>query len=333
MSRLASARSLALVIPVALVALTACSGPATASAPSSSVTPVPTRIDNCGFELDITETPERIVTIKSTSTELLLALGLGDRIVGQAFSDGPVPEPWAAQAATIPEISTKVPGKEAVLALEPDMIFAGWESNVTAEGAGDRSALDALGVRSYVAPSACKGAGYQPDHLTFEHVFRDIEEAGRVFGADDAARDLVDAQRDALQAIEPVSGGLTAVWYSSGTDVPYVGAGKGAPQMLLEAAGLVNLAAGVDDTWASYNWEAIVDANPDVIVLVDSSWNTAARKRELLETNPALAQMDAVKNQRYVIVPFAGSEAGVRNVDVVASIVDQVNSLELPSDR
>ena len=69
--------------------------------------------------------------------------------------------------------------------------------------------------------------------------------------------------------------GLTALWYSSGDDTPYVGAGIGAPQMIMEAAGLDNVAADVEDTWTSMGWEAIVAADPDVIVLVDAAWNTA----------------------------------------------------------
>ena len=50
---------------------------------------------------DFEAAPERVVTIKSTSTEMLLALGLGDRIVGTAFQDGPVPDECADAAADL----------------------------------------------------------------------------------------------------------------------------------------------------------------------------------------------------------------------------------------
>jgi iron complex transport system substrate-binding protein len=321
-----------LVLPATLaaglLALAGCSAvpaPATPAEPSARAVTV----DNCGFRLTLDSPPKRVVTIKSTTTEMLLALGLADRIVGAAFLDGPVPERWAKDAADIPVISDFAPGQEAVLELEPDLVYAGWESNLAADTAGDRDTLAQLGVESYVAPSACKEPGYKPDKLTFEKLFDEFTEAGRVFGAEDAAAALVAEQRAALADIHPSTAGLSALWYSSGTDTPYVGAGIGAPQMILEAAGLANVAADVKDTWTSLGWEAIIEANPDVIVLVDASWNTAAHKIELLKSNPVTAQLEAVRNERFITIPFAAGEAGVRNVDAVASITDQLAGLGL----
>ena len=54
---------------------------------------------NCGYVVEIGTPPSRIVTIKSTATDLLLALGLGDRIVGQAFQDGPPVAGFEEEAA------------------------------------------------------------------------------------------------------------------------------------------------------------------------------------------------------------------------------------------
>lgn len=284
----------------------------------------PVTIDNCGTEVTVSEPPERVVTVKSSTLELLLSLGLRDRIVGTAFSDGPVPARLAKEAEGLRVLSEKVPSQEIVLAEEPDLVFAGWESNLTAEGAGDRATLAGLGVATYVAPAACKGEGYMPDPLTFDEVFREFEEAGRLFGAQEQAAELVARQKAELAAIKPDGRGLRALWYSSGSDTPYVGAGIGAPQMIMGAAGLTNVAAGVHDTWTSMGWESIVDAAPDVIVLVDAEWNTAASKIAHLEANPATAAMPAVRERRYVTVEFPATEAGVRNVDAVASVVEQL---------
>lgn len=287
----------------------------------------PLTIDNCGTEVTFEAAPERVVTIKSSTLELMLALGLEDRVIGSAFSDGPVPEQLADAASDIDALSDKVPSQEVTLGAEPDLVFAGWESNLTAEGAGDRDALAKLGVASYVAPAACKGEDYMPNPLTFDEVFRGFDEAGAIFGVPDAAAELVASQRAALDAIEPSDAGLTALWYSSGDDTPFVGAGIGAPQMIMQAAGLENIAADVEDTWTSMGWEAIVAADPDVIVLVDAAWNTAEHKIAQLEGNPATAALPAVQAQRYVVVDFPATEAGVRNVDAVASIVEQLGRL------
>lgn len=205
------------------------------------------RIDNCGTELTVAQPPRRIITIKSAAHELLLALGIGDRVIGTAFPDGPVPQELADEASGIPVIADKVPSQEAVLELEPDFVFAGWESNFSIEGVGERPTLAGLGIRTYVAPAACKAPAYMPNPLTFESVFDGFTEAGEVFGAEDAAEELVTEQRGRLDEIVPDDRGLSAVWYSSGRDQPFVGAGIGAPEMIMSAAGLSNVFADVDD--------------------------------------------------------------------------------------
>ncbi|HEX6956250.1 MAG TPA: putative F420-0 ABC transporter substrate-binding protein, partial [Agromyces sp.] len=305
----------------------ATAGDGTDAATDAAASGHPLTIDSCGTEVTFEQAPERVVTIKSSTLELLLALGLEDRVVGAAFTDGPVPEEYTGAAEDIEILSDRVPSQEATLAAEPDLVFAGWESNLTAEGAGDRATLEQLGVHTYVAPAACQGDGYRPDPLTFDGVFAGFEEAGAIFGVTDAAAELVAEQQAALDAIEPSDAGLTALWYSSGDDQPFVGAGTGAPQMIMEAAGLENVVAEVRDSWTSLSWEAVVDANPDVIVLVDAAWNTAESKIEKLEANPATAAMPAVQQGRYVIVDFPATEAGVRNVDAVASIVEQLGGI------
>ena len=285
-------------------------------------------IDNCGTTLvGSGKAPQRVVTIKSTSTEMLLALGLGGRIVGSAFQDGPVPQEWAAEAATIPVLADKVPSQEVVLDAEPDLVYAGWESNFSADGAGTRSDLAALGIRSYVSPAACKEAGYKPARLSFADIDSEIGEVAELFGVDDSA--LIKEQHDILASITPDPRGLSALWYSSGSDTPYVGAGIGAPQLILDTIGVRNIAASVKDTWTSYNWESVIAANPDVIVLVDSSWGSKEKKISVLEGNPVTAQLDAVKNHRYLVVPFAASEAGVRTVSAAADLAKQLAALDL----
>lgn len=300
--------------------------PTTAPTPTATVSDFPLSIENCGFAVELTKAPERIVAIKSTSIEMLLALGLQDRLIGYAFSDGPVSEQWADRASGLVEISERLPGMEAVLDLAPDLVYAGWESNLTAEGAGDRATLAGLGVASFVSPAACKGA-HQPRPLTFEHVFDEIAEVGRMLGEPAAAADLIADQRAQLAATAPQGADRTALWFSSGSDIPFVGGGIGAPQMVLDAVGLKNIGADIDDSWASMSWEAIVAADPDVIVLVDSAWSSRARKIEILESNPATAALRAVQEGRYLVIPFPTSEAGVRSIEAVQLINTQLAAL------
>src|SRR5690606_870074 len=96
--------SMRLLIP-ALMVLTAL------SAPVQAETAYPLTLDNCGVSVTFESAPERVVTIKSTATELLLSLGLADKIVGIGFQDGPLPDHLAVE---LPVLSEKLPSQEVV---------------------------------------------------------------------------------------------------------------------------------------------------------------------------------------------------------------------------
>jgi iron complex transport system substrate-binding protein len=335
--RTSTTRRLVLAVPVALAALTlaACgagsspSDRATAASGTASAAGFePVTLDNCGTEVTVDSPPERVVAIKSTSIEMLLALGLEDRLVGTAFADGPVPDAYADAYDAVPVLSDQVPGQEALLEAQPDFVYAGWESNFSDDGVGERSALQDLGIGTYVSPAACKEEGYMPDPLTFDGLFDEIREVAAIFGVEDRAEQLVAKQQELLDSVEPPARETTALWYSSGSDTPYVGAGIGAPQMMMDAAGLTNIFADVHDTWTSAGWEQVVAADPDVIVLVDATWNTAESKIAMLEGNPATSRLTAVQEHRYLTVPFSAAEAGVRNAQAVVDLTDQLAALD-----
>ena len=324
-----SARWGAVVAALALLPLAACTnaGPDAAETPAAAGA---VEFDNCGTEVSVPAPPERVLAIKSTSIEMMLALGLPDRMIGTAFSDGPVPEEYADALADVPVVSETVPGREALLDLDPDFVYAGWESNLTAEGVGERADLAELGVQTFVSPAACKGEEYQPNPLTFDDVQNEIRLVGSVFGVKDRAEKLIKEQQKRLTAAteraEGYTGGKKVLWYSSGSEAPYVGAGIGAPQLIMDSLGLENVYGDVQDTWTAGSWEAVLDADPDLIVLVDASWNTAESKKELLASGPAAA-LPAVQNGRYLTVRFPASEAGVANVEAVETLAAQLSEL------
>lgn len=307
------------------------STPAPAATATSETGDFPFTVDDCGTSVTFTAPPHKVLAIKSTSIEMMLALGVSGRIAGVAFPDGPYATAWAP-AADPPVISDRVPSMETVLDLEPDLVYAGWESNVTSDGAGDRDALAAVGINTLVSPAACQEAGYQPNPLTWGDIWDEITLMGRVFDVDEAARQLVAQQRARLEDVTADARGLSALWYSSGRDTPYVGAGIGSPELVLETIGLRNIAAGIAMTWSPLSWESVVDADPDVIVLVDSTWNTAASKIAQLEGNPATASLTAVRTGRYLTVPFPAGEAGVRTVEAAETLSAQLAALDLTDE-
>ncbi|MGN6327231.1 putative F420-0 ABC transporter substrate-binding protein [Pseudolysinimonas sp.] len=320
-------RPLPLLAAVAAVGLLAGCSSAAAAPPTASASAEHLSLTNCDTTVTFDHPPQRVVAIKSTSTEMMLALGVGDRIVGTAYQDGPVPARWSAAMKTVPSLSDFMPSEESVLAKKPDLVYSGWESAFSADQAGTRSELAGLGVASYVQPAACRSTPVAK--LSFSEVFREIREAGRIFGVESTADRLVARQRAELAAIPRDSRGLTALWYSSGDDTPYVGGGTGAPELVLETAGLRNVAADQKQTWTTLGWESVVADDPDVIVLVDADWNTAAAKIAKLESDPATAALPAVKNHRYITIPFPEGEAGVRSVDAAASVAAQLQKLNL----
>ncbi len=319
---------------VSLVAALALAGCASTASPDASESPAASAsasadagatVDNCGFEATFDAAPERVVTIKSSTTEALIALGLEDRIVGTAFQDGPLPDSLAVDAEP-PVIDERMPGAESVLAFEPDLIFSGWESAFAADAVGTRDELAELGVGTYVWPTACMSADV-PTEVTFDDIAAEVEQLADVFDVD--ASDVLADQQATLDDIVADDRDLTALWWSSGTETPYVGAGQGAPELIMDTAGLTNVAADLEGGWSPYGWESVLAADPDVLVIVDSDWNTADHKIEYLEADPTLSQLTAVQQHRYVIVPFAASEAGVRTAEAAQSVALQVSEIAL----
>ena len=101
---------------------------------------------------------------------------------------------------------------------------------------------------------------------------------------------------------------------------------------MLETAGLTNIVGRHPRRpGRPLGWEAIVDADPDVIVLSTPTGTPPQSKIDLLQSNPATAQLDApCRTTATSILPFAASEAGVRTVSAAASVAEQLRELDLP---
>src|SRR3954449_3462610 len=96
----------ALLTSVAAVVLAGCA-PADGAPPASGAASADGSVvvDNCGVEVRLESPPEQIVTIKSSTTEMVLALGLEDRLAGAAFLDGPIPSGYGVTEHDLPVLS------------------------------------------------------------------------------------------------------------------------------------------------------------------------------------------------------------------------------------
>ncbi|WP_326553263.1 ABC transporter substrate-binding protein [Micromonospora sp. NBC_01813] len=295
----------------------------------------PAEVSNCGVdvEVDVAEPPSRVVTMNQPATEIMLALGLADRLIGTAYLDDDILPEYAAAYESVPVIADEYPSKEILLAAEPDFVYASFGSAFGDEAAGDRAALGELGVGSYLSPAGCP-ADVRPSPLTIEHVFGEIRDIATIFGVVDRADALIDDQRSRIEAAVAGAGdvsGVSVLWWDGGTDAPSLGACCGAPNMVMSAVGVSNAFEDLTGSWGETNWETVIERDPGVIVLIDAAWSPAAEKRSYVESSVALRDVPAVADGRFVVIPFSATAAGVRNVAAIELLATGVAALAVSS--
>lgn len=297
-----------------------------ATDPASSA---PVSVTNCGTPVTVAAPPKRAVTLNQPATEIMLALGLADRMAGTAYLDDAILPEYADAYATVPVLAKEYPAREKLLEAEPDFVYGSFQSAFGDEGAGDRAELAKLGVGSYLSPAGCP-APHRPAKLTTDHVFTEIRDIATIFGVPDRAEKLIADHRTRLTAAAgriADAAKLSVLWWDAGTDAPSVGACCGGPGMIMSAVGVTNAFADLTGAWADSGWETVADRDPDVIVLVDATWDTAAAKRTFLTGHATLRHLGAVAGQRFVVIPFSSTSAGVRLVLGVEALADGVAGL------
>lgn len=308
-----------------------------APAPAETVSPAntanaatfPVSIKNCGVTVTVDKAPTRAVTMNQGATETLLALGLQGSMVGTAYLDDAVSPQWQAAYEKIPVLAKEYPNQEKLLSANPDFVAASYSSAFDAKAAGTRADLAKLGIATYLSPFACadKSQRVKP---SWDAIYGEIGDIAAITGDQAAASSLVAEQKATVAKVADAAPGKgkTILWYDSGTKTPYVGAGEGAPQLMIDAIGGENIFASLSGNWADGNWETVLKADPDVIVLADASWDTAAAKQKYLKSDPALQDLTAVKNNAFLIIPFSATTPGVRNAEGLASLADQLSKLQ-----
>lgn len=295
------------------------------AAPAASTPAGPVTLTNCGTPVTIAKPPARVVTMNQSATEIMLALGLQDRMIGTAYLDDQVLPDYAAAYAKVPVLAKEYPSKEKLLDTGPDFVYASFSSAFSDEGVGDRAEWQKLGVGTYISPAGCPKQT-APAKLSIDDVFGEIRDIGTIFGVRDRAETLIADQKARIAKAVAGSTSPKVMWWDSVTDAPSVGACCGSPAMIMSAAGVTNSFADLTGSWADTSWETVAERDPDVIVLIDASWDPASAKRAFLEKNPTLKDLPAVKNHRYVTIPFSSSSAGVRNVLAIEALARGVGA-------
>jgi len=313
-------RLLTTLLPISVMAFLAA-----ASTGSFAATEFPLSIENCGILTTYAHPPKRAFTMNQAATEIMLALGLQERMVGTAFLDDAILEEFAGAYETIQVRAKGYPSRDELLDANPDFVYAAFPSAFSNEVDGMRDLLRS-GADSYLSPSGCEGRD-RSKPASMETVFGEIREIGRIFGVLPRAEQLIASYRADLAAIRNQIGAVNTpvrvLWYDSGAP-PFVGACCGTPNEILRLAGAQNIFSDARGSWATVSWDEVVARNPEVVVLVNASWSMVSQKRELLSATRARAGIDAVRHQRFVTIDFSSSTPGIRNVAAVRKVAESL---------
>lgn len=262
-----------------------------------------------GREMVFPEAPKRAVTLNQHVTEVMLALGLEDKMVGTAYLDDEILPRFKAAYDKIPVLADKYPSKEVLMAAEPDFVYAGWKSAFGDKGVGSMEELEKAGIKSYLHESSNKPTP------SIDDVFSDIQNVGRIFRVEDRADALIAKMKGEMEQIAgklgKVDKPLPVFVYDSGEEQPFTAANN-YMTALIQMAGGKNIFDDIQKGWTEVSWEEVVNRDPHVIVIVDYGDKTAEQKRSLLLGKRELADVSAIKNQRFVILPLSAAAEGVR---------------------
>ncbi|WP_100368067.1 ABC transporter substrate-binding protein [Yoonia maricola] len=282
-------------------------------------------VQSCDREVTFDAPPQAAISNDVNLTEMMLVLGLTDHMVGYTGISG-----WNKLDAAmregvdeLPELSAQYPSKEVLIGADADFFFAGWNYGMRVGGEVTPETLAPFGVAVYELTESCIHIG-EKGAASMDDMYNDLRNLGAIFNVSERAEALIDgyeAELDAFLASQPALAPAPRVFvYDSGEDAPFTAGRYAMPNALIEAAGGVNIMEDFEKSWATVGWEAVVERNPEVIVIVDYGEVTAAQKRDFMMSNPAFAELDAIKNDRFVVLEYVEATPGPRNIAAVKTL-------------
>jgi cobalamin transport system substrate-binding protein len=264
--------------------LSACAAPssvtATTSAPTAAATTAPSHYplsvaDDRGKRLTLAAAPHRIVSLAPSATEIVFALGAGDRLVAvDDFSDFP------AEAKALPHLGGFRTSPDKVVAERPDLILAISSGNLPTQ-------LDALGQPLFLL---------DPNDL--EGVYQNVLSLGTLLDREEAAQRVVEGMRARIETVaEKAKGAATRPRVlhevdSTNASQIFVAGPHNFIDSMITTAGGVNVAAGAPTKWPKLSPEEIVARDPEIIVLADAR---SGATPETVRARPGWAGIMAVR--------------------------------------
>lgn len=269
--------------------------------------------DDEGYITNMTSVPQRIISLAPSNTQILYAIGAGDRVVGVTDYDH-YPYNFTAwiEAGNMTSIGGfSTPNKETIAMLHPDLILA------TTINDPDVVTLRGLGYNVLVLnPNDVNG------------VLQDITMVGKATGMEQNAATLVNDINDEISDISSKIAAANVpkplVYYEVWTP-PLMSAGSTSfINDVISKAGGQNIFENETQQYPTVSSETIVQKNPDVILLPTEMANIGQEpfygSVDQVKARPGWSTINAVKNDRVVIVNgdlFA--EAGPRIAEQIAT--------------
>lgn len=322
-----SKKRLALLAAVAAagIMIAGCGGEKAPASSASGISWTET-IDGKTQDMKVTSVPKHAVSMSQATTEMLLTLGVENDMAGTAFKEEDIYEPLQAAYDKVPVLSEKWPSYEQLMAVKPDFV-TGWEVPFTKRGIPAEK-IESQGIPIFIPDSM------QSTKADLDMNFNDMLTYGKIFGVEDKAEAWVADQKKKLSETQEKLKGLPEVKvfvFDSEDGDPFT-VFEGYTTNVLKLVGAKNVMSGqgVDKTWAKTSWESVVKADPEYIIIVDygnSIRNTDDfdKKVESIKNNPALQDVTAVKENHFVRVKLSEITPGVRTVDALTRIADEIH--------
>lgn len=270
------------------------------SVPPPRELPVRTFTDDLGRTVKVPEKVDSIVSLAPNLTEIVFAVGAGDRLVGvTTFCNYP------KETAGIRKVGdTQKPNIETIVALKPQIVFVSTASQLEAF----TKTLDQQGIAVFVAgPNA------------LDEIYKSIETIGEIVGNPQKAGNLVQELKErASSARGPiVYGSLPKVFVQIDKDSLYTVGKDSYITDIISKAGGVSATADLATAYPKISRETALAMNPDVIVISESENNR--------EPNEAFRNSPAVKNGKvFRINADLLSRPGPRVVDALEQIAEKL---------
>ncbi|MBK5011151.1 ABC transporter substrate-binding protein [Pseudomonas sp. S60] len=298
----------------------------------AAATHYPLTLDNCGKPQTFDHAPQRAVTIGQAGSEMLYALGLGDKLVGTSLWFNDVLPEYQAQNAKVPRLADNDPSFEAVVGKRPQLVATQFEWMIGAQGVvGTREQFDELRIPTYVMPSDCEGKdnlvgadGTRLQAFQVDSIYKTVSQLAEIFDVQERGTALNAELKGRLNSAlgqlagKDLSQTSALFWFSSADlDIdPYVAGRQGVADFMLRTLGVRNVVESTEE-WPTVGWETLAKANPTwlIVARMDRRRFPAddyQKKLEFLRNDPVTRNMDAVKNGRIIVLDAEAMQAGIR---------------------